>query len=84
MVPQVLALEGQGAQKGQKIEILVNGKKLGNARVDADGNFTFVQPFERPKDSSVQGEAIVNLKGDPALQTAFNEVLKVSRQVAQQ
>ena len=84
LVPQVLALEGQGAQKGQKIEILVNGKKLGNARVDADGKFTFVQPFDRPKDSSVQGEAVVNLKNDPALQVAFNEVLKVSRQVAQQ
>ena len=84
LVPQVLALEGQGAKQGQKIEILVNGKKLGNARVDADGKFTFVQPFDRPKDSAVQGEAIVSLKTDPALQVAFNEVLKVSRQVAQQ
>ena len=84
LVPQVLSLEGQGALKGQNIEIVVNGKKLGNARVDAEGNFTFVQPFARPKDSAVQGEAIVNLKSDPALQTAFNEVLKVSRQVAQQ
>ena len=84
LVPQVLSLEGQGALKGQNIEIVVNGKKLGNARVDAEGNFTFVQPFARPKDSAVQGEAVVNLKNDPALQTAFNEVLKVSRQVAQQ
>ena len=84
LVPEVLALEGQGAQKGQKIEILVDGEKLGNARVDADGNFTFVQPFDRPEDSAVQGEAIVNLKKDPALQAAFDEVLKVSRQVAQQ
>ena len=84
LVPEVLALEGQGAQQGQKIEILVDGKKLGNARIDADGKFTFVQPFDRPADSDVQGEAIVNLKNDPALQTAFNEVLKVSRQVAEQ
>ncbi len=84
LVPEVLALEGQGAQQGQKIEILVDGKKLGNARVDADGSFTFVQPFERPADSAVQGEAIVNLENDPALQAAFNEVLEVSRQIAQQ
>ncbi len=84
LVPQGLALEGQGAQKGQKIEIVVNGKKLGNARIDADGKFTFVQPFDRPADSAVQGEAVVNLENDPALQAAFNEVLKVSRQVAQQ
>lgn len=84
LVPEVLALEGQGAQQGQKIEILVDGKKLGNARVDADGNFTFVQPFERPQDSAVQGEAIVNLETDPALQAAFDEVLEVSRQIAEQ
>ncbi len=84
LVQQVLSLEGQGAQQGQKIEVLVDGKKLGNARVDADGKFTFVQPFERPADSDVQGEAIVNLKNDPALQAAFDEVLKVSRQVAEQ
>ena len=84
LVPEVLALEGQGAQQGQKIEILVDGKKLGNARVDADGNFTFVQPFDRPADSAVQGEAIVDLENDPALQAAYNEVLEVSRQVAQQ
>jgi carboxyl-terminal processing protease len=83
LVPEVLALEGQGAEQGQKIEILVDGKKLGNAHVDAEGNFTFVQPFALPQDSDVQGEALVNLEGDPALRAAFNEVLEVSARAQQ-
>jgi carboxyl-terminal processing protease len=83
LVPEVLALEGQGAEPGQKIEILVDGKKLGNARIDAEGNFTFVQPFDLPQDSDVQGEALVNLAGDPALRAAFNEVLEVSARAQQ-
>ena len=83
LVPEVLALEGQGAEPGQKIEILVDGKKLGNARIDAEGNFTFVQPFALPQDSDVQGEALVNLEGDPALRAAFNEVLEVSARAQQ-
>jgi len=78
LVPEVLALEGQGAKPGQKIEILVDGKKLGNAQIDAEGEFTFVQPFDLPQDSAVQGEALVNLASDPALQAAFDEVLEVS------
>lgn len=82
-VPEVLTLEGQGATEGQKIEILVNGKKLGPARVDAEGNFTFVQSFDAPRDSAVQGEAVVDLGTDPALQVAYDEVLEVSR-VAQE
>ncbi len=83
LVPEVLTLEGQGAQPGQKIEILVNGKKLGNAQIDADGNFTFFQPFDLPEDSAVQGEAIVNLESDPALQAALDAVLEVSAQAQQ-
>lgn len=83
LVPEVLALEGQGAEPGQKIEILVDGKKLGNARIDAEGNFTFVQPFALPQDSDVQGEALVNLEADPALRAAFNEVLEVSARAQQ-
>lgn len=83
LVPEVLTLEGQGATKGQRIEIVVDGKKLGTARADAEGNFTFVQPFELPRDSAVQGEAVVDLQTDPALRAAFDEVLDVSR-VAQE
>ncbi len=83
LVSEVLALEGQGAQPGQKIEILVDGEKLGNAQIDADGNFTFFQPFDLPQDSAVQGEAVVNLEGDPALQAALEAVLEVSAQAQQ-
>lgn len=81
LVPTVLAFEGQGAEPGQKIEVLVDGKKLaGRAQIDKDGNFTFVQPFDMPQQSSVQGEAIVSLQDDPALQAAYSEVLKVYAQ----
>ncbi len=83
LVSEVLALEGQGAKRGQKIEILVDGKKLGNAQIDAEGNFTFVQAFDVPQDSAVQGEALVNLEGDPALRAAFDEVLAVSARAQQ-
>lgn len=83
LVPEALSLEGQGAEAGQKIEILVDGKKLGNAQIDADGNFTFFQPFDQPQDSAVQGEAVVNLGSDPALQTALDEVLEVSARAEQ-
>ena len=78
-IPEVLTLEGQGATQGQKIEILVDGEKLGSARVDAEGNFTFLQSFDLPEDSAVQGEAVVDLGNDPALRVAYDEVLEVSR-----
>lgn len=83
LVPEVLALEGQGAKPGQTIEILVDGEKLGEASIDEEGNFNFVQPFDLPPGSAVQGEALVDLENDPALQAAFNEVLKVSVQAQQ-
>lgn len=82
-IPEVLTLEGQGATEGQKVEIVVDGETLGSARVDAEGNFTFIQPFDLPQDSAVQGEAVVNLEADPALRVAYDEVIKVS-QVAQE
>ena len=79
----MLTLEGQ-AEPGQKIEILVDGKKIGDSvRADADGRFTFFQPFNSPQRSAVQGEAIVSLENDPALRAAFNEVLEVSAQAQQ-
>lgn len=78
LVPEVLALEGQGAKAGQKIEIYVNGKKLGGqVQIDKNGDFTFVQPFDLPQQSAVQGEALVDLESDPALKAAYDEVLRV-------
>ncbi len=82
-IPEVLTLEGQGATEGQRVEIVVDGETLGSARVDAEGNFTFIQPFDLPRDSAVQGEAVVDLENDPALRVAYDEVLEVSR-VAQE
>lgn len=82
-IPEVLTLEGQGATEGQRVEIVVDGETLGSARVDAEGNFTFIQPFDLPQDSAVQGEAVVNLEADPALRVAYDEVIRVA-QVAQE
>ena len=83
LVPTVLALEGQGARPGQRIEVIVDGKKLaGRAQIDQDGNFTFVQAYDPPRQSAVQGEALVSLEDDPALQAAHAEVLRVYAQAA--
>ncbi len=83
LVPTVLALEGQGAKPGQKIEVIVDGKKLaGRAQIDKEGDFTFVQAFTPPRQSAVQGEALVSLENDPALQAAHAEVLRVYAQAS--
>jgi len=84
LVSNVIALEGQGAEPGQKIEIVVDGKVLGQAQVDEEGNFTFFQPFDVPPDSATQGEALVDLATDRALKVAYDEVRKVMRAQAQE
>ena len=73
--PNVITLEGQGAQPGQEVEISVGGQTIGTAQADEEGAFTFFQPVERPEASDVQGEALVNLEADNALQVAYNTVL---------
>lgn len=81
-VPSVVALEGGGLEKGQTIEFMVDGKKLGVAKGDKDGRFIFVQPVEAPKESAVQGQALVDMKKDPILKAGYEELLKVQRRVA--
>ena len=75
LTPNIITLEGQGAQPGQEVEISVGGKTIGTAQADEEGAFTFFQPVERPEASDVQGEALVNLEADNALQVAYNTVL---------
>ena len=75
LTPNIITLEGQGAQPGQEVEISVGGQTIGTAQADEEGAFTFFQPVERPEASDVQGEALVNLEADNALQVAYNTVL---------
>ncbi len=79
-IPNVITLEGQGAEPGQEVEISVGGEVIGSAQADEDGAFTFFQPVARPEMSDVQGEALVNLDGDNALQIAYDTVLEVAAQ----
>ena len=71
----LITIEGEGAAEGQVIEFVVDGEAIGGTVADEDGNFDFFQPFTRREDSDVQGEAIVDLDNDPALQIAFETVL---------
>ena len=71
----LITIEGEGAAEGQVIEFVVDGEVIGSAVADEDGDFDFFQPFTRREDSDVQGEAIVDLDNDPALQIAFETVL---------
>ncbi|MDZ7800483.1 MAG: S41 family peptidase [Trueperaceae bacterium] len=73
--PNTISLEGQGAEAGQTVEIVVDGESLGSATADEDGEFQFVTTGPRPEISPVQGEAMVDLDADPALRTAVDTLL---------
>ncbi len=74
--PGFITLDGQGAEPGQEIEIMVDGKSVGKATINEDGSFDFFQSIERPESSAVQGEALVNLESDTALKTAYDTLLE--------
>ena len=75
--PDVISVEGRGAGAGKRIELVIDGEVVGSGTVKDDGTFDFVSMIgERPETSSVQGEAIVNLEADSALQTALATVLE--------
>ena len=80
LIPNVITLEGQGAEPGQEVEISIGGEVIGSAQAEEDGSFTFFQPIERPEMSDLQGEALVNLEGDNALQVAYDTVLEMAAQ----
>ena len=72
--PDFVALEGQGSP-GQVIEFVIEGEKVGEATVDEEGEFDFVTAGPDPVYSDTQGEAIVDLETDGALQTAYETLL---------
>lgn len=72
--PDVISLEGQG-EPGQTIEFMIDGKSVGSATVDKNGEFDFVTAGADREYSELQGEAIVDLNNDNALQVAYETLL---------
>ena len=75
--PDVVSVEGQGATAGQTVELVIDGEVVGTGMVADDGTFDFVSVAgELPETSAVQGQAIVDIATDTALQTAVQVVLE--------
>ncbi len=79
--PRTIAAEGQGLREGQRVELMVDGEIIGQAVAGEDGKFNILALGGQREISEVQGEAIVHLDTDTALQTAvatLEESLKTS------
>jgi len=74
--PNTISVDGRGADPGQEVQIVVDGKTVGSTKANQDGTFQFVTLGPKPQLSDVQGQAIVDLKTDHALKVAFDTVLK--------
>lgn len=79
----IIALEGQGADPGAEVEIIVDGKSLGTVTADEEGAFSFFQAPEPAPLSSTRSEALVDLETDQALQVAYETVLEVRAEATQ-
>ena len=80
----VIALQGLGAEPGQEIEFVVAGEVIGKATADEEGEFRFIQLTPRAVEySDVQGQAIVSLENDNALQVAHSTLLNRFNQIEQ-
>lgn len=75
MLARLIALEGSGVDEGKEVEIYVDGELLGSAVADEEGSFRFIELRDRPELSETQGEAIVHLEQDAALQKAYDVLL---------
>lgn len=73
--PNVISLEGQGAEPGQELQIVVDGEVIGTATANEDGNFDFVSTGRTRDYSEIQGEALVDLATDSALKVAYDTLL---------
>ena len=73
--PNVISLEGQGAKAGQELQVVVDGKVIGTATANEDGNFDIVSTGPTRAYSEIQGEAVVDLSTDSALKVAYDTLL---------
>jgi len=74
--PNTISVDGRGADPGQQIQIVVDGKTVGSTTAGSDGTFQFVTLGPKPQISDVQGQAVVDLNSDHALKVAYDTVLK--------
>lgn len=75
LAPNVISLEGQGAEPGQSLQLVVDGEVVGTATADDEGNFEIVSVGASRDLSEVQGEALVDLETDSALKVAYDTLL---------
>ena len=75
--PDIITVQGQGAESGEEVQIVVGGEVVGTATADEEGNFSFFEAQERPEQSDTQGQALVNLDTDSALMVAYQTVLNL-------
>lgn len=68
--PRTVVANGQGLHEGQTVDLVVDGKVIGSATAGADGKFDILALGGVREVSEIQGEAIVHLDTDTALQTA--------------
>jgi len=73
--PRTILAEGRGLRQGQTVELVVDGEVIGTASANDDGTFDIVALGGMREVSEVQGEAIVHLDSDSALQVAYDTVL---------
>ena len=73
--PRTILAEGRGLREGQTVDLVVDGEVVGSATANADGTFDIVAVGGMREVSEVQGEAIVHLDTDSALQVAYETVL---------
>ncbi|HEX7000984.1 MAG TPA: S41 family peptidase [Trueperaceae bacterium] len=74
--PNTIVAEGRGLSAGQTVEIVVDGTVVGSATADDKGEFEVMALGPAREISPVQGEAIVHLDTDTALQAAYDTVLQ--------
>lgn len=82
--PNTIVTEGRGLTAGQTVDIVVDGEVIGSGVANDDGTFEIMALGPQREVSAVQGEALVDLDNDDALQVAFQTVLEqVQAQAAQ-
>lgn len=73
--PRTVLADGRGLRAGQTVQLVVDGEVVGETVAADDGTFDLVAIGGAPEISPVQGEAIVHLDTDTALQTAVETLL---------
>jgi carboxyl-terminal processing protease len=74
--PDTITIEGDGAGVGSEINLVVDGEVVGTVIAEQDGSFELVTVGPRPVISEIQGQAVIDLGADSALQVAFDTLLE--------